>query len=928
MYIPSATYRLQFNSAFGFEEAEKIVCYLADLGVDTVYASPIFKARKKSAHGYDVVDPNEINPEIGSRSQFQALIERLRSHQIGWLQDFVPNHMAYDSANQMLMDIFEKGTSSPYFGFFDVVWDHLRENLRGKIIAPFLGSPYSEALERGEISLQYDGQSFLIRYYETAYPVRVETYATIINHRFETLKQQLGEEHPDFVKALGIVSTLESLPGDEGVAESRNAQISVAKEMLAELYQSNEVVREFIDENITLLNADADLLDAILGQQWFRLTYWKLATKEINYQRFFNINELISLRMEDPAVFDHIHRLVFELLGHGAASGLRIDHLDGLYDPTKYLLRLREKAQDAFIVVEKILEFSEQLPSAWPVQGTTGYEFLNYVNGLFVDQAQKENLTFVYTDFTGAASYDDLLYEKKKQIIERHLMGDLDNLTYVLKKISTTTRQGIDLAWIGLKTALADLAALFPVYRIYTDGREVLEQGRKYIEEAIEKAKARNPALTRELDFIEKVLWIDLPAGLSEEDKELWRSFVMRFQQFTSPLMAKGLEDTSFYVFNRLVSLNEVGGNPGRFGFSTDEFHEFNLRRFERHPHTLNTTSTHDTKRSEDVRSRIDVLSEMADEWRAHVRQWSEENFQHKKIVKGQEVPDRNEEYLLYQTLIGAFPPDPKEHEDFIERIKGYMIKALREAKVHSFWSDSNLEYEAAMVEFVETILRPSPRNHFLINFIRFEKKTAFYGALNSLSQTLVKITSPGVPDLYQGSELWDLSLVDPDNRRAVDFGRRAELLRQIKEREQAGVLKLIEEMLSSREDGRVKLFTIYRALGARKKNRRIFDEGEYIPLKVTGPRRDHVIAFARRSGARWALVAAPRFLAKIVHPEELPLGERVWRKTIVDMPDDAPAVWRNVFTDQTTDNKKELPVSELFRHFPVALLIGRMKDN
>jgi (1->4)-alpha-D-glucan 1-alpha-D-glucosylmutase len=923
MRTPSATYRLQFNSTFGFEAAADMVDYLADLGIDTVYASPIFKARKESSHGYDVIDPNEINPEIGSRSQFEALTGELRGRRMGWLQDFVPNHMAYDSRNRMLMDIFEKGSSSPFFDFFDVVWDHLRENLRGKLIAPFLGSPYGETLERGELALEYDEDGFSIKYYETVYPIRIESYAAILKHRFDDLKERLGHRHPDYVKALGTIYIIENLPREREAAEARNAQITIAKELLQDLYGGNGLLREFIDENVRAFNLDPDLLDGLLFEQRFRLSFWKVATKEINYQRFFNINELISLRMEDEKVFRHIHRLVFDLLGAGLIDGLRIDHIDGLYDPARYLKHLREQAPDAYIAVEKILQTGEQLPRDWPVQGTTGYEFLNYVNGVFIDATSRKDFDKLYAEFAGTASFEETLYEKKKLVIERHLTGDLDNLTYLLKKISTTTRQGIDLAWIGLKTALIELAALFPVYRTYTDGGWVSAQDRVYIEEAIEKAQRRSPELARELDFVEKVLWMDFPESLSEEARELWLQFVMRFQQFTSPLMAKGLEDTTLYLFNRLLSLNEVGGNPDRFAVEVDEFHRFNLLRHSRHPHTLNATSSHDTKRGEDVRARINVLSELPEEWAPHVRQWHEENLTYKKTVNGEMAPDRNEEYFLYQTLIGAFPYVAKDHDEFVERVKSYMIKAVREAKSHSFWLEPNLEYEAAVTDFVEAILTPSPKNHFLINFIRFEKKTAFYGAVNSLAQTLLKIASPGAPDFYQGSELWDLSLVDPDNRRRVDFRKREDLLREIKKREERELLPLIEDMLSKREDGRIKLFTIYRALGARKERRQLFDEGEYIALAARGHHKDHLVAFARRKDDEWAIVLVPRLITGLVKVDSMPLGKPVWGDTVVELPEGAPAALKQVFTDKVIKCEKVLPVAEVFRHFPAGLLIG-----
>jgi (1->4)-alpha-D-glucan 1-alpha-D-glucosylmutase len=924
MRVPSATYRIQFNSSFGFEAAGRIAAYLEGLGVEAVYASPIFKARRGSTHGYDVIDPNLINPEIGSDGRFRALAGDLGRRGIGWVQDFVPNHMAYDSGNRMLMDIFEKGPSSPYFGFFDVVWDHLRENLRGKLIAPFLGGPYGETLEKGELSLQYGEDGFSIRYYETSYPVRIESYADILSHRGEVLRGRLGEEHADLLKLLGAVEVLRHLRCEQGGDEGRGLRIRMIKELIKELYERNPAVRDFVNENVSSINEDRDLLDRLVLRQWFRFTFWRVATKEINYQRFFNINDLISLRMEDEAVFDSVHRQLLALVGEGLITGLRIDHVDGLYDPTEYLRRLRARAEEAYIVVEKILELAEQLPARWPVEGTTGYEFMNYVNGLFVDPRGKQRIHDVYAGFTGESfDYEELLYEKKKLMIERHLTGDLDNLTYVLKKISITTRHGIDLTWIGLKTALAELAAVFPVYRTYVDGDEIDEHDRRYNQEALEKARAKNPDLARELDFIEAVLWMRFPEHLAEENRGLWISFVMRFQQFTSPLMAKGLEDTTFYIFNRLVSLNEVGGNPEHFGVTPVDFHESNRVRAERHPHTMNATATHDTKRGEDVRTRIDVLAELPGEWGEMLESWWAANRGFKKMIEGEEAPDKNREYFLYQTLVGAFPFDQEVTAEFVERIKSYMVKAAREAKLHTFWQDPDREYEQAIVDFVEQVLRPSPSNGFLKSFAPFQKKIAHFGVFNSLSQLLLKIASPGLPDFYQGSELWDLSLVDPDNRRSVDYAKRESLLRELKQRARAGGLALVAELLSTKEDGRVKLFTMYKALEARKRHRQLFEASSYVPLTVTGRHDNHVVAFARQSGHGRAVVVVPRLLTSVIKPGALPLGAGVWEDTSVELPEGAGAVWHNVFTHQTVDAAKSVAVAEAFKHFPIALLIG-----
>jgi (1->4)-alpha-D-glucan 1-alpha-D-glucosylmutase len=923
MKNPLATYRLQFNPDFGFAAAKSVIDYLAALGVSTVYASPIFKARRGSTHGYDVTDPNQLNPELGSADEFDALIQAVRARGMTWLQDFVPNHMAYDSRNRMLMDVFEKGPGSPYFAFFDILWDHLRENLHGKVIAPFLGKPYGETLESGELSLQYGDGNFSVKYYDSVYPLRIESYATVIAHNLNELKEQLGGEDVDFIKMLGIVIVLTNL-ADKAQADplSRTAQMLLARDALWMMYRDNPAVREFVDRRVREFSRDADLLDAMLAQQWFQFTYWRVATKEINYQRFFNINELISLRMEDKRVFDHVHRMVLGWLNEGRIQGLRIDHVDGLYNPTEYVERLRRRAPGAYIVVEKILELSEHLPGLWRVEGTTGYDFLNYVSELFVEQANEQRFQKIYATFSGdALEYDELLYEKKKLIIERHLTGDLDNLTALLKTISTTTRDAIDLAWEALMQAVSEAAAVFPVYRTYIDGGEISEQERHHVEEAIEKAKVRNPTLERALDFLRQVLLLDYPEHLADAHKELWLDFVMRFQQFTSPLMAKGLEDTAFYVYTRLVSLNEVGGNPGRFGISVDDFHAAIARRARSFPHTMNATATHDTKRGEDMRARIDVLSEMPDEWQRHIELWHELNEPLKRTVQDEAVPSRNREYFLYQTLVGAWPFAEAERAEFVERLKPYILKAAREAKTHTFWLDNNAEYEEALLDFTEKLLTASPK--FLESFTAFQKRVAHYGVFNSLSQTLIKLTAPGVPDFYQGTELWDLSLVDPDNRRPVDYERRRQVLDQLRGASESNAEALVDELVAARADGRIKLFVIHRTLQTRAEYQDLFEDGEYLPLKVTGEHAARVIAFARRQGGQLAVTVAPRLLASVVGEDGLPLGD-VWGDTAVELPEGGLPAWRNVLTGEPLKAAKRITVAAALRRLPVGLLVSQ----
>ncbi|MER3447166.1 MAG: malto-oligosyltrehalose synthase [Candidatus Dadabacteria bacterium] len=928
MNIPIATYRLQFNYSFGFKEACEIIGYLSQLGISSIYASPIFKARKGSLHGYDVVDPNKLNPELGTVEDFDELIRGLKEHGMGWIQDIVPNHMSYSGENEILMDILENGKASSYLRFFDIEWNHPYENMNGRLLSPFLGRLYGESLEDGEIQLKYDENGFNVNYYDLRFPIKIESYLNIITYRLNTLEERLGEDHADFIKLLGILYSLKNLPASgEGVVERYN-QIRFIKRMLWELYTRNREIKEFIDENKEIFNGERgnpdsfSLIDGLLSEQNFRLSFWKVAAEEINYRRFFNINELISLKVEDEDVFNHTHSLIFKLVGEGKFTGLRIDHIDGLNDPTVYLRRLRDKIGDTYTVVEKILDLKESLPSFWPIQGTTGYEFLNYVNGIFCDMRNEREFNEIYLDFTGLTiSYDDLVAEKKRLIIGKHMAGDIDNLAHMMKRISGRHRHGSDITLYGLRRALVEVMALFPVYRTYINQDVLSEDDKLYIKEAVKRAMRTNPGLLNELDFIEQFLLVKFGEYISEDEKKECIDFIMRFQQYTGPLMAKGFEDTTLYVYNRLLSLNDVGGNPNKFGISLEEFHNFSRNRAELWPYSMNTTSTHDTKRGEDIRARINVLSEIPEEWEANIEKWTKINEKKKKVINGKDVPDKNDEYFLYQTLIGALPFYEEEYSTFVERIKNYIIKAVREAKVHTAWIKPDTDYEEAFISFIDEILKPSEKNQFLKEFLPFQKRVAFYGIFNSLSQTLVKITSPGVPDFYQGTELWDLNLVDPDNRRLVDFEKRRRFLNEIKEKRD--VLNLIGELISNKEDGRIKLFLIYKALRARAKRKELFEKGDYIGIEIGGKYKDHVLAFARRKEKSWAITVAPRFLTYLISGDEYPIGGRVWEDTYITLPEDSPFLWMDSFTNRIVKCKGTLLMGETLEYFPVTLLLS-----
>ncbi len=934
MRIPTATYRIQFNSQFGFNSAQKIINYLNELGISDLYASPIFKARTGSSHGYDIVDPNQLNPELGKPEDFTALVEELKQQNMGWLQDIVPNHMAYDSQNKYLMDVLENGVNSIYANYFDIAWNSPISNGFGDsqqpILAPLLGNFYGESLENGEIQLKYDQNGLSVNYYDFRFPLKLESYAIFLNQNIGKLSQILGRKNPIFVRLLGILYLVRHIPAD-ATPKERQDQIDFVKGLLWELYTDNTEVQTFIDENLQLFNGEPgkpetfNLLDTLLSEQFFRLAFWKVGAEEINYRRFFTINELISVNVEDFQVFEKTHALITRLVKENQITGLRIDHIDGLYDPTQYLQRLKEKIGDTYTTVEKILELGEELPNHWSVQGTTGYDFLNYLNGIFCQTASQEDFTQIYWNLTGfRTALKQLAIEKKHLILERNLAGDIDNLTYFLKKIASKHRYGNDFTINGLKRAIAEVLTLFPIYRTYTNQDGILPADRQYIQAVIQQAKSNISLLHHELNFIEKLLLLEYENYLTPDDQEQWLYFVMRLQQYTGPLMAKGVEDTALYVYNRFISLNEVGGNPDNFGVSIADFHDFNQQRKTHWLHSMNATSTHDTKRGEDIRARLNVLSEIPEEWKTQVYAFCEMSLDHKTSVnKSLPMPDRNDEYQFYQMLIGAFPFFEHEYNDFCQRIQDYVLKAAREAKVYTAWLRPNETYENALTKFVAAVLKPSDENIFLQKFLPFQKRIAYYGIFNSLSQTLLKITSPGVPDFYQGTELWDFSMVDPDNRRPVDFELRETHLKAIKEQAQTDILKLIDELLATKEDSRIKLFLITQALKARRENLTLFQQGSYLPLETRGKFADNIIAFARIHSNQTIITIAPRFFTNLIQPGEYPLNKQIWEDTYIDLPPAAPSVWQNTITGEIVSADKIMLIGDVLKYFPVALLKG-----
>lgn len=933
MRIPTSTYRIQFHAGFDFEAARQIVPYLKALGISDLYASPIFQARKGSTHGYDVVDPGQINPELGGSEKFEELWEALNQQQMGWVQDIVPNHMAYDGQNHMLMDVLESGTNSDFIDYFDVNWNHSYLGIQGRILAPFLGDFYDKCLESGQIQLRYDADGLSINYYALRFPLNIDTYADVFTYNLGKLRRKLGRSHPDYIKLLGILFSLRFIPSKEDLLE-RTDQINFAKHSLWELYNSSQPVQNFFDENIEIFNgkpgdpSSFDLLDSLLARQNFRISFWKVGAEEINYRRFFTINELISLRIEDREVFRKTHQMILKLVEQGRFTGLRIDHIDGLFDPEEYLQRLRERCPETYIVVEKILESEESLSKQWPIQGTTGYDFLIKLNGLFCQTNNAEAFDSLYSQFTRLQQPpEQVIEEKKRLIIERNLSGDMDNLAFLLKQITSHHRYANDFTLYSLRRALVEVLVCFPVYRVYIRDGILAPEGQQIIRQAVDQAKENLPILVNELNFIQRFLCLEFLDNLSEQEKNEQIYFAMRLQQLAGPLMAKGVEDTAFYVYNRLLSLNEVGGDPCRFGLSVQEFHRFNQERAAHWPLAMNASATHDTKRGEDTRARLNVLSEIPAEWEKNLKLWHELNANYKvrnKKAKRSELPDRNDEYFLYQTLLGSYPFQPEELPQFVQRVKDYLIKAVREAKVHTAWLRPDTDYEEATTAFIDQILQ-SP-NPFLESFLTFQRKIAHFGIFNSLSQTLVKLTSPGIPDIYQGTELWDLSMVDPDNRRPVDFSRRLAYLEEIQRRAKQDPQRLIEDLLLHRNDGRIKLFLLHHILKIRQENPQLFHEGAYTPLQVSGSRREHVVAFARHQGKQVLITVVPRLLTQLIDETQDPFGEDIWKDTCIHLPRWKRVEWINGLSEEGIPAGETLPVGRILRSFPVAILCGQSR--
>jgi (1->4)-alpha-D-glucan 1-alpha-D-glucosylmutase len=955
--LPASTYRLQLTPSFRFRDAAALVPFLADLGVTHIYLSPILESKPGSEHGYDVVNHGLVREELGGEADLRLLGEAARAKGLGIVVDFVPNHMGIGVENTWWMDVLENGPSSVYAAYFDVAWDPVKAELANKVLLPILGDQYGEVLERGELRLVREGGSFWLTYWEHRFPIAPRQVPRILGLRMAELTAARGADAVELQELQSIMTALEKLAPrhevDEAKVAERAREKEVAKRRLAVLFENDAALAAFIDENLQLLNGTPgdprsfDALDQLVDNQAYRLAHWRVAGEEINYRRFFDINSLAAIRMEDPRVFKESHALLFRLIADGVIHGLRIDHPDGLYQPTAYFCQLQEaylvdrcRALDPqvnpeavselvhqagceralYVVVEKILEGPERMPSGWAVHGTTGYEFVNWANGVFVDARNEQRFTELHAGFTGEGRpFEELIYEKKRLLMESSMAGEMNMLAHRLNKLSEADRRTRDFTLGELTRAVTEFVACLPIYRTYVEGErpeDVDARDRRYIDGAIARARRRAPIINASLfSFLRDLLLLRHPQHLGEAHRRERVELVRKLQQVTGPVTAKAIEDTAFYVYQRLVSLNEVGGDPGHFGLSVEAFHRLCGERQTTWPGSLNTTSTHDTKRSEDVRARVSVLSEIPDEWIARITKWSTLNAPHRGDEEDRRVPDAGDELLFYQTAVGACPeaaPGSAAWTDFVRRVEAYMIKAVKEAKVHTSWTNPDEAYEEAVRRFAAATLTSRA---FLDDFLPFARKVAGAGRLTSLAQVALKLGAPGVTDVYQGCELEDLSLVDPDNRRPVDFARRAKLVGGLGRRLAEGpkARAAVAHEAASQDgmrDGRAKLLLLREGLQLRRAHPALFAEGEYLPIAATGEHAAHVVAFARRHKGTTLLVVVPRLVMQLGPAPR-------WQGGLL-LPEGMPSRFRCVVSGLEIDAGADL--GALFRGFPVLL--------
>jgi len=975
---PVSTYRLQLHPGFTFADVRHVVPYLSSLGITDCYCSPAFTARPGSTHGYDITNHNELNPELGGWSAFDQMAAALSHHDLGLILDFVPNHMGNDArTNGWWRDVLENGPSSPFARVFDIDWDPLKPELKNRLLLPILSEPYGDALEQGLLRLGFHEGALVLHYRDQHLPINPRRGALVLETGLESLTASLGENHRQAREFLSILTALRNLPPytvqDVALIVERQREKEVARERLVRLVAESQAVRRHIDTAIASVNGvvgdpgSFDALHDLLEQQAYRLAYWRTAADEINYRRFFDVNDLAGLRVEDAGVFDHIHELVVQLVADGKVTGLRIDHIDGLADPAAYLERLQDSIRTAregtagpgegpgrsfYVVVEKILSGDETLPPGWATAGTTGYNFLNEVNGLFVDQGHKRRLLRTFERLTGEAdTLADVVYDSKRLIVGTALSSEFQVLASAVNRLSESHRNSRDFTLGSIRRALREVVACFPVYRTYVTEQGASATDRTFLGAALSAAQARNPAAEPTIfEFLERVLLPSTPPGppgrMHDAMPYAQRLDVARkFQQYTAPVQAKGVEDTAFYRYNVLLSLNEVGGDPERFGHTVDDFHAANVRRQTGWPLEMNATATHDTKRGEDARARLNVLSEIPGEWREAVTAWMRLNRSCRLAVSRQPAPDRNDEYHFYQALLAAWPTEPAHapvpvaaDTALVHRLRDYMTKAIREAKRHTSWINPNAPYEAAVAGFVGQALGGDAAARFLEAFVPFARLVARAGAVNSLSQLVLKLVSPGVPDFYQGTELWDLTLVDPDNRRAVDYAQRrawlADMEATLTRVSIAGSASppepAVRAWLADWTDGRIKLFITAAGLRLRRTMPALFHEGAYQPLPSEGLRADQVVACGRALGDDRVMAIVPRLVAGLERASDgLGPSATSWSDTRVRLPEGwTGRCWHHALTGETLtpvrgERGEWLLVSHALNPCPVSLLLA-----
>ncbi len=962
---PRATYRLQLNRDFRFSDATATVSYLDALGISHCYCSPYLKSRSGSRHGYDVIDHSRLDPDIGTTATFERFCATLSAHRMGQILDIVPNHMAVMGRdNPWWLDVLENGPASAYADFFDIDWSPPRTVLTGKVLLPILHEHYGTVLESRDLRLvlvhDHQRASFAFEYYEHRFPIDPREYPRVLLAAIGRLRSGDSACTGPMAQLRRLTTALSELPNRsvrDGVRiRQRRRDQETLKRRLAELITGNKVFAEYVERCLEAFNGEPreaacrerrhQLLEALA----FRLASWRVASHEINYRRFFDVNDLACLRMENTAVFDVTHRLITQLVAAGKVNGLRVDHPDGLYDPGAYFDRLQNTlghtgadqlatvdGKPVYIVAEKILGPGEVLPETWRIHGTTGYDFIDLINRLFIHPNGMPHLTRAYRELTGdAQSFAEIAYEARKLIMETSLASELNVLVTKLDRIAEANPDTRDFGLGGLRSALTETIARLPVYRGYVTKDEVTESDRSIVEEAVATAKTHAAAAdTSVFDFVCNVLKLRLDDNTDPAFRRKVTDFVMRLQQYTGAVAAKGIEDTAFYRYARLISMNEVGCHPDTGSLSAQAFHRANTERLKNWPHSMLASSTHDSKRSEDVRARISVLSELAPEWIACVERWRAINAAFKVPASDGSVwPDAHLEYYLYQTLIGVWPlrslslPD---YRSFVERVKAHLRKSARETKRYTSWINTNAIYEQAVESFISQIMDRDRNADFLSDFESFQTRVSSIGLYTSLSQTLLRVTVPGVPDIYQGSELWRFDLADPDNRRPVDFERRRKMLDDLRKRPASE--HLAERLIANLGSGAAKLYVLYKALSLRRQQPKLFSSGEYIPLTVTGARQVYLCAFARRDAQRTVVVLAPRWFSDLSNGgAKRPIGSDVWKGTRVELPP-ADSAFIDVFTGTTIapnigHTGTAMDVGALLAHFPVALLCTWRSDS